>query len=366
MHRFTKLLFISLGLLSYQLLPAQSGDTKPPVTNSSTESANTSEVPSLTEEEETATPGKDLSFSERTRLIFNAIESGDIDMADTLANSSVYYRHNEEGETALTQAIVNSDVDMVRMLTKRAVINLKNQKGETPLTLAIKQGNTEIIALVMHRAKAALKNDMDETPLWLAIDHGDLFIAQKLIEKGARINHKSRGETAVFQAVRTGQLNMLALLIKNGANPSLANEEGFIPLQVAVTQQKINMAKVLLNRSMQPFEDANWKNAIGEPLLVQAVENNDYEMVRLLLVHGAQTNYANHMDNTPLHLAADLGYKRIASLLLEHGADPASTNMLGETAREMAESKGHNDLLDIFSMTEKGTTSSFAASYEKR
>ncbi len=366
MQRFTKLLFLSLGLLSYQLLPAQSGETKPPVTNSATESTDAIEVPPVTEEEESAVPGKDISFSERTRLIFSAIESGDIDMADTLANSRVYYRHNEEGETALTQAIVNSDVDMVRMLTKRAVINLKNQDGETPLTLAIKQGNTEIIALVMHRAKAALKNDLDETPLWLAIDHGDLFIAQKLIDKGARVDHKSKGETSVFQAVRTDQLNMLALLIKNGANPSLANAEGLIPLQVAVTSQKINMAKILLNRSMQPYEDANWKNAIGEPLLVQAVENNDYEMVRLLLSHGAQTNYADHMDNTPLHMAANLGYKRIASLLLEHGADPASTNMLGETARQMAESKGHQELLDIFSMTGKGTTSSFASSYDQR
>jgi len=366
MQRFTKLLFLSLGLLSYQLLPAQSGETKPPVTNNATETTNASEVPPVTEEEEPAIPGKDISFSERTRLIFNAIESGDIDMADTLANSRVYYRHNEEGETALTQAIANSDVDMVRMLTKRAVINLKNQEGETPLTLAIKKGNTEIIALVMHRAKAALKNDLDETPLWLAIDHGDLFIAQKLIDKGARVDHKSKGETAIFQSVRTGQLNMLAILIKNGANPSLANEEGLIPLQVAVAEQKINMAKILLNRSRQPYEDANWKNAIGEPLLVQAVENDDYEMVRLLLTHGAQTNYADHMDNTPLHMAAELGYKRIASLLLEHGADPASTNMLGETARQMAESKGHSDLLDIFSMSEKGTASSFAASYEKR
>lgn len=308
---------------------------------------------------------KSLKESERVRLIFEAVEAGDTEMTDTLANALTYYRHNEQGETALTQAIVQGNADMVRMLTRKAVINLKNQAGETPLTLAIKQGDAEIIALVMQRAKASLKNDQDETPLWLAIENGDLFIAQKLIDKGARVNHLSRGETPIFQAIRTNQLSMLALLIKNGADPSQPNQEEVIPLSLTVQNDQNDLAKVLLRKSHQPVIDANWKNAIGEPLLVQAVKNNNPDMVRLLLENGAQSNETDHLDNTALHMAAKLGYRSVAQVLLENGADTQSRNMLGETPRQLAAGAGHQELLDLFSLRPKGGDSSFVSSYDR-
>ena len=360
-------IFMMLGLsvLHFTLLSAQENivptdSTPTAIVNDSTSTEIEEELLSIEELSK-----KGLSNHERTQLIFEAIENGDINMADTVANAMVYYRHNEEGETALTQAILAQDQKMVRMLTKKAVINLKNQSGETPLTLAVKIGNPEIIALVMHRAKAALKNDHDETPLWLAIQNGDLFIAQKLIDKGARVDHKSKGETPIFQAIRNNQLRMLALLIKNGADPSTPNSDGLIPLGLAVSEGKVNMAKILINRSKQPYEDANWKNTIGEPILVEAVRQESLDIVRLLLGHGAQTNYVDYMDNTALHLAASKGYRAIVSLLLQHGADPASTNMLGETAKQVAKSNGHQSLLDLFSLNENPQEAYFATSYDK-
>lgn len=366
MRRLPIFMVLGLSVLTQPKLSAQNT----PSPNRSASVPNSVDTLLLPQEDETLSidvlSRKGLSNNERTKLIFNAIENGDIDMADTLANAMVYYRHNEHGETALTQAILARDEKMVRMLTKKAVINLKNKSGETPLTLAVKEGQPEIIALILHRAKASLKNDHDETPLWLAVGNGDLFIAQKLIDKGARVDHQSKGETPVFQAVRSDQLHMLALLIKNGANPSIPNQDGLIPLGLAIAEGKVNMAKILLNKSAQPFEDANWKNTIGEPLLVEAVRQESLDLVRLLLIHGAQTNYADHMDNTPLHLAAAIGNKEIAALLLQHGADPASTNMLGETAREMAKTKGHESLLDLFSQFGDEPTHSFAASYDEK
>jgi len=336
-------------------------------TNTQTATASTNSSTLEQPAQPTPPPRADeITESERVRLIFAAVENGDTRMTDTLANNSVYYRHNDQGETALTQAILQEDVDMVRLLCRKAVINLKNEAGETPLTLAIKQGHTEIIALVMQRAKAALKNDLDETPLWLAIENGDLFIAQKLIDKGARVNHLSKGETPVFQALRTRQLDMLALLIKNDADPSRTNIDQEIPLFWAVRDKQYDMARILLNRSQQPYEDANWKNQIGQPLLTRAVEQNQYDMVKLLIEYGAQVNTTDHLDNTPLHTAAKLGYSPLADLLISSGADPASLNMLGETARDIAAHEGHQDVLNLFSVREKGGKSSFAASYDKQ
>ncbi len=110
-----------------------------------------------------------LTEAELTQKVFDAINAQDSLQLKPLLNALMYYRHNEAGETALTQAIVNNDPIMVRLLVREAVINLKNKAGETPFTLALKQGNQEIIDLVSQRAKTGLKNDKDESPLMLTI-----------------------------------------------------------------------------------------------------------------------------------------------------------------------------------------------------
>ena len=57
----------------------------------------------------------------------------------------------------------------------------------------------------------------------------------------------------------------------------------------------------------------------------------DFNMIKLLLEHGAEPNIQDENGDTPLHIVALVGNKESIRLLLEHGADPTIKNHLGLT-----------------------------------
>ena len=324
-----------------------------PITNTHAKIAEHSEIntaPVTTPTSEASKPDlsnkeiSDLTPEEVTKQVFQAIEASDEMAIKPLLNALTYYKHNDEGETALTLAIQNDDEEMVSLLVEDAVINLKNKAGETPLTLAIKKGNPKIIELVSKRAKAALKNDAGEAPLFLAIENDDLFLIQKLINKGADVNRKSNGTSPIAQATQLNKARVLALLIRNGANPSQANCNGDLPLYLAVKNNFDVVSGILLHKSKQADEDANWMNQIGEPLINIAAAEGNTQIVRTLLEFGASPNSVDMMENTPLNIAAEKGDLTTMQLLVENGATVNHANIMGTTPIMAAARNGHNEV----------------------
>ena len=294
-------------------------DTDATVTEASTE---TEEQPSKKE--------KQLSYEDLSKKAFSAAEAGDFEELEASFNPHLFYTHNEAGETILTQAVKDGNVELVEFLEPHAVINIKNEEGETPLTLAIKAGNTEIIELVMQRAKASLKNESGEAPLFLAIQHYDhLAFLKELIDSGADVNRPSNGVTPLSKAAELGKLPVVALFIKNGADPSIANADGSIPLYIAVQNGQEQIAGMLLYTSKDIVKDANWSNALGEPILLIATDLGQTGIVQSLLRYGANPNGTDYMDNTALSVAASIGNVHIMKVLLDSGADVNHQNMLG-------------------------------------
>ena len=285
-----------------------------------------------------------MSAAELNKAIFAAVDSGSVEQLKPMLNALTYYRHNEAGETVLTQAILNEDLEMVRFLVEDAVINLKNKKGETPLTLALTGKNSAIIDLVIRRAKAALKNDAGVAPLMFALEIGDMFLVQRLVNKGADVNRKSNGITPIAKAVELKNPKMLAILIRNGADPSLANDDGDIPLYLAVKENQDVLAGILIHKSEQSEEDANWMNPIGETLINIAAANGSSTTVLSLLENGAAVNGVDMMENTPLHIAAEKGNNELVNLLLSRGADINAPNIMGTTPVMAAARNGHQQI----------------------
>lgn len=294
-------------------------------------------------------PLEEMTPEQRTQYLFEAVDAKDQQQIERLSWTLAHYEHDQNGETPLTLAIQQEDVDLVRTLSEKAVINLKNKAGETPLTLAIKKRNKAIIEIVAQRGKAALKNELDEAPLWLAVEQGDLYLVQMLIDKGARVDVRSKGSTPISRAVETGQMRILALLLKNEANPSIKDEDGTLPLAKAVSAKDLAVAKMLLKKSKQAHKDANWKNAIGEPLLQSAIQTENQAIIKLLLDYGAQANALNYFDNSSLHLAAELGQVETLKILMEKRANPELENMMGETALDLARQKQHQSAVELLS-----------------
>lgn len=270
--------------------------------------------------------------SGNTESVENMIDEGKVD----------YYRYNEDGETALTQAIKNEDIEMTQLLVKEAIINLKNDEGETPLTLAIKKQNDEIIPLVMKRAKASLKNNLGEAPLFLALENKNLHLLQQLIKNGADVDRLSNGISPLAHAVRLNNYRAVGYLIRNGASPNQPNDNGDIPLYLAIKNGHDVIAGILINKSVDAYSDVNWFNPIGDPLLNIAAAKGNTELIRMLVEAGASVNEIDHEENTPLHIAAFNGNDKAITLLMTYESDINFRNLKGSTPLMLAAMNAQN------------------------
>jgi ankyrin repeat protein len=288
-----------------------------------------------------------LKADKKTSFLFAAVERGDLELAQTMLPDVrlPYYQHDNQGETLLTLAIEQGHYEVVKWLCEDAVINLQNEEGETPLTLAIKKQNPAIIDLVLERAKADLANEHDETPMMLAIRYGyEPAFLKVLADKGANPNRLSNGITPLSQAVDKENIASAAMLVRVGADPSFPNRDGIIPLYQAVKLNHAVLAGVLLHRSEQASEDANWQTPVGETLINMAVANNNTDLLRVLAEKGANVNAVDYLENTPLHLAAERGMTAAVDILLANGAYIDAINIMGTTPIMAAAQRGHTDI----------------------
>lgn len=178
----------------------------------------------------------------------------------------------------------------------------------------------------------------------LALEKGDLLLAQSLIDNGADVNRKTNGATPMSKAVSANNVKAVAMLIRNGADPSQANDDGDIPLYIAVRNGYNVIAGILLYKSNKPDKDANWKTDMGETLLNIAIDKEYEQIARILLDFGADPNLEDFMENTSLNIASEKGQTEMVMLLLDQGADPNHANIMGGTPVTAAAQNGHLDL----------------------
>ena len=75
--------------------------------------------------------------------------------------------------------------------------------------------------------------------------------------------------------------------------------------------------------------------------LIEAIKNNDFERVKLLVSKGADDL------NMALRYASENGHLEIVKLLLDKGADINSQNKFGYTALSSALKNGHSEVAEF-------------------
>lgn len=130
-----------------------------------------------------------------------------------------------------------------------------------------------------------------------------------LIITGADPNVKGkfshgRGQTILqifIHQTRTDDVATVAFLLKHGADPSINDLDGNSPLQDAISEYKLQIAKYLIEHG------ANIHNTdkYGRTVLNTATSYNRIEMVKLLLENGAFTDIekASRLNESPLSIA---------------------------------------------------------------
>lgn len=144
-----------------------------------------------------------------------------------------------------------------------------------------------------------------------------------------------------FIAIRNDNISTLGDLLRRGFDPNTADERGQPGLTLAMQEQSLRAAKLLLE---QPGLKIDALNQAGESALMMAALKGEVAGAKMLLARGAKVNKEGW---SPLHYAATGPEPELVRLLLDSGAevDPAAPN--GTTPLMMAAQYGSEDSVKL-------------------
>ncbi|XP_010225184.1 PREDICTED: ankyrin repeat domain-containing protein 22 [Tinamus guttatus] len=183
----------------------------------------------------------------------------------------------------ICQAAYNNDFNEVQLLLEKNsnYLNIQDRfDGDTPLICACKRGNSRIVSYLLQRnADVNLRNKKERTCLHYAVrkrfsflDYvlivilmpvmliGYLLMISKtkqnenlikmLLRAGADVNAADfSGSTALHYACEMKNLAVVSLLLEAHADPSVKNQEGETPLDIARRLQFSNIESMLKKTS---------------------------------------------------------------------------------------------------------------------
>jgi ankyrin repeat protein len=128
-------------------------------------------------------------------------------------------------------------------------------------------------------------------------------------------NRDSSLEISLFLAVDANNYGKVILLTLKGSDPNVQNEEdGKTPLHISASRGNMQMIDFLLDH---PAIDVNTRDDTGATAIFCAMENRQYDVVKLLLEKKADSKIGNQHRKTILHLAAEQGNKALVKMLIE-------------------------------------------------
>ncbi len=144
-----------------------------------------------------------------------------------------------------------------------------------------------------------------------------------LIDAGADIEAiDARGFTPIYRATENGDLVTVRALLDAGANPQGTDGWSFIGLEPIHYAAKTGNAAVV-QALLDAGASADWTTSAtmgdGYNALGFAIRGGHLDVVRTLLVAGADPNVLGETMSVPLDLAEERGWTAIAELLREHG-----------------------------------------------
>ncbi len=201
--------------------------------------------------------------------------------------------------------------------------------------------------------KATLPDDagsrLGETPLMKAANSGSIWIVNLLLQRGAEVNRKdTSGGNALCHAIYNFHLDIVKTLLSFGAELNNVDNGLCSPLQNVIEYLSYEAAVILLDAGADPnLCDSINQNALhvlcrqgtfnlylGISFSVNDILRPSYDsiiatptfQIRLanaLIKQGVQLDAKDHKGNTPLMLAVNEDMYDMVRLLIEKGADTA-------------------------------------------
>jgi ankyrin repeat protein len=261
----------------------------------------------------------------------------------------------------LAQAPKSSLADLIQAGNRKAAleqiragadVNAAQPDGTRPVHWAVYRVDYELLdALIAKKAKVDIANEFGSTPLAEAVKLADARMVKSLLAAGASPESPNLdGESALMVAIKTGEFPIVDMLIKAGANVNVVEKfHNQTPLMYAADSPKNagEIVKLLLSKDASVTPRAlysDWPSQItsepraqyrpvgGLTALLYAARSGCHDCVEAMIAAGANVNTPTPEGVTPLMDALDNDHYDVAKLLLDRGANPGLWDWWGRTA----------------------------------
>jgi len=149
-------------------------------------------------------------------------------------------------------------------------------------------------------------------------------------------------DTLLLYSISDNLSNVYEYLLKNNADVTVENNEGENIVHCIVYSGDIKRLKQILN---DYSVDINHRAQDGATPLLVAISLERIEIAKSLINNGANVNIGDNDGIMPLHLAVQLPDISLVKLLIENGANLFSKTNQGNLPLALAVNAGHDDVI---------------------
>ncbi|RDW65062.1 hypothetical protein BP6252_10713 [Coleophoma cylindrospora] len=308
-------------------------------------------------------------------LLFRASRLDFDQLADALLNlgcpsdCEIEYREGFSMTPLWLCALSGSASTAKVLVNHKADVEYLGLYNRTPLECAAGLGFTDIVTLLVEEGKANIEHQDNSgcTPLYDACIWANYKAAAELLRLGADPNfRRSNGWTPIMCAADDGYNLCLQALLDNGANVDEVGPNGIdSPLRYAAVSGHMDTCRLLLNSGADPNN-----SHIEPPILIEIMkegnslsESQKFEMIKLMLDHGANIDATDKEGNTVLKIAVEDGHSELVDLILKH--DPDVNVADNEQRTALYEATVKQDASMVRQLLEKGANANLRTSEEK-
>ncbi|GIX81417.1 ankyrin-3 [Caerostris darwini] len=211
------------------------------------------------------------------------------------------------------------------LVSKKANPNIKSVEGLAPLHFAVKQESMEIVEILLKGgADPAITDGKNQTAAEIGVEKGNLEIVKILLQNRSS-NQKDTINTVLHTAASKGDLEIVKYLISENADINYEDSAGHKPIHTAAKAGHKDIVELLFREN---------ESSENITLLHLAVLGGHLDLIKYLIDRKINLNATGC---TPVHLAAENGYRNIVELLLNNGAYFDSLDSLNRTPLDLAQ-----------------------------
>ena len=239
-------------------------------------------------------------------------------------------------------AAQSNSIEIVRLLVEfgRCLINIKSINsfglpGRQALHFACANGNVKLVRyLVECGVELHSKTRFSKTALHYACESGSYECVQYLISNNVDITEKAGffgDKTALHYAVQSGNFDIVKLLVSMGVDVNAKTRE-------------------FRERTLKEFwsyEKYERKFEGNKTPLHIACENGFTKIANYLINNGATVDIKSQSLRTPFHYACENGHIQTADLLLKRGADINNRNVKEMTSLMLSQRRNYIDMYNF-------------------